>query len=172
MIGKPCTKCNEEKAPDSFRKHKTTRDGLCSWCKPCHSSYLREWGIKNRDRKLAIHKKHRDAHVNERRAAGREYVAKNAEKCKANVLQWRQKNKAHYNSYHSIRSRKVKQAVPKWADKEAIKEFYKNCPKGLEVDHIVPLLGKSVCGLHVLDNLQYLTKSENCKKSNRWGDLS
>ena len=50
------------------------------------------------------------------------------------------------------------------ANKEIIKEFYKNCPEGYEVDHIVPL---SKGGLHHEDNLQYLTVLENRKKNNR-----
>lgn len=50
------------------------------------------------------------------------------------------------------------------ADKEKIKEIYKNCPIGYEVDHIVPL---SKGGLHHEDNLQYLTITENRTKGNR-----
>ncbi len=58
-------------------------------------------------------------------------------------------------------------AVPKWANKKKILEIYKNCPDGYHVDHIVPLLGKTVCGFHVENNLQYLTVEENLKKSNK-----
>lgn len=59
-------------------------------------------------------------------------------------------------------------ATPSWADLDAIKEFYKNCPEGKSVDHIIPLQGKKVCGLHVLENLQYLCKKENSRKHNKF----
>lgn len=58
--------------------------------------------------------------------------------------------------------------TPKWADLEKIKQVYINCPKGMVVDHIVPLRGKNVSGLHVHTNLQYLTPSENSHKGNRF----
>ena len=65
------------------------------------------------------------------------------------------------------RSAKLKR-TPAWADLKAIKQFYADCPKGYQVDHIVPLRGVNVSGFHVLNNLQYLTKSENCKKHNKY----
>ena len=45
-----------------------------------------------------------------------------------------------------------------------IKQIYLDCPKGYEVDHIIPI---SKGGLHHEDNLQYLTISENRRKGNR-----
>jgi 5-methylcytosine-specific restriction endonuclease McrA len=57
-------------------------------------------------------------------------------------------------------------ALPVWANLNKIKEIYSLCPIGHEVDHIVPLQGLTVCGLHVEYNLQYLTVEENRKKSN------
>lgn len=59
--------------------------------------------------------------------------------------------------------------VPSWYPEQAeiIGKFYKNCPKGYHVDHIIPLRGKYVSGLHVIENLQYLKASENLAKGNR-----
>jgi 5-methylcytosine-specific restriction endonuclease McrA len=58
--------------------------------------------------------------------------------------------------------------MPKWADLNVIKQFYVNCPKGMVVDHIIPLQGKLVSGLHVENNLQYLTPIENDSKGNKF----
>lgn len=64
--------------------------------------------------------------------------------------------------------------TPKWLtkeDKQAIKQIYElavtmSTKLGIEhhVDHIIPLRGKYVSGLHVPANLQVLSASENLKK--------
>ena len=59
---------------------------------------------------------------------------------------------------------KKKNQTPINVDKKGLQEFYLNRPKGYEVDHIIPI---SKGGLHCLYNLQYLTVSENRKKSNK-----
>mgnify|MGYP004003635985 CR=1 FL=1 len=59
------------------------------------------------------------------------------------------------------------QRTPSWADDLVIRMIYEDCPKGYQVDHIVPLQGASVSGLHVAHNLQYLTPTENQTKGNR-----
>lgn len=82
--------------------------------------------------------------------------------------------KCYHNSDKNLKKRdsanykaNKKQRTPKWADKKKISEIYKNCPKGYHVDHIIPLQGDIVCGLHVENNLQYLTPKENQSKSNK-----
>jgi len=59
--------------------------------------------------------------------------------------------------------------VPPWANLERIEAIYQEAAtKGLTVDHVIPLRGKLVSGLHVENNLQLLTKSENSKKGNKY----
>ncbi len=68
------------------------------------------------------------------------------------------------NQYKKDRSLRV----PPWSETESIIEYYNNCPVGYHVDHIIPIKGINVSGLHVLSNLQYLTISENLHKSNKF----
>ncbi len=65
--------------------------------------------------------------------------------------------------------------MPIWADRDLMVEKFieavaKTRITGIphEVDHIVPLKGKNVSGLHVHHNLQVLTKRENQRKTNRF----
>lgn len=66
------------------------------------------------------------------------------------------------------RHAKKLKASPKWVDIKKLKEFYVNIPDTMEVDHIIPLQGKLVSGLHVHNNLQYLSREENRSKTNKF----
>lgn len=76
-----------------------------------------------------------------------------------------------------LRISRKKRATPPWVDLEAIKQVYADCAaitqmlgEPHQVDHIYPLRGKTVCGLHVAANLQILTARENVIKSNSHPD--
>lgn len=93
----------------------------------------------------------------------------------------REKNKAYAKANPAqvcARARKrqatVRQALPKWADLQAIKQFYVHAAQmtretGIphHVDHICPLAGKTVCGLHVAHNLRVVPAEVNLRKSNK-----
>ena len=68
-------------------------------------------------------------------------------------------------------------ATPKWADKNKIRQIYdyraacdaadpQNAP--YHVDHIIPIQGDSVCGLHVHENLRVIPRRENISKKNKF----
>jgi hypothetical protein len=73
------------------------------------------------------------------------------------------------------RSLAQRSATPGWANKKAILAFYREAARltletGIahEVDHIIPILSKRVCGLHVETNLQVITKAANQTKLNKF----
>ena len=67
---------------------------------------------------------------------------------------------------------KVRQATPPWHDRASVNKFLSGCPDGHHIDHIIPLRGKNVSGLHVTANLQYLPAQENMRKSNKVDPLT
>lgn len=86
---------------------------------------------------------------------------------------------APYYRFKAIeRQDRIKTATPQWADLEFIKELYKEADRltvetGImhEVDHVIPIRGKFVSGLHVHNNLQILTKTANREKGNKFSEL-
>ena len=127
----------------------------------------KEYVLNNSEKVKESQKKYYEKNKEIIKSKKKKYYAENKEKISLRDKIWRKNNKGIVNSNNAKRRTQKLKATPKWADLELIKQFYKNCPKGYHVDHIIPLKGKKVCGLHVIDNLQYLTASENCRKSNK-----
>jgi len=81
---------------------------------------------------------------------------------------WRDKNPGKQKAKDAKRRATKLKATPIWTDLIVIVKIYENCPLDKSVDHIVPLKGENVSGLHVPWNLQYLTPRENSQKSNKF----
>ena len=150
MQEKVCTKCKNKKSIEEFSKcsNPKFKDGRQYQCKSCRTEIQREYRQTTRG-KLTV-KKDNDKGLHRKR----KYAT--SEKGR----------KLHKAVEAKRRAIKLK-ATPGWADIEAIKEFYRNCPEGYHVDHIHPLKGETICGLHVLANLQYLPAKENLSKGNK-----
>lgn len=95
--------------------------------------------------------------LNKKRTAAKLFWAKNTKK-----------GRESSNRASKKRRLLLRNATPNWVDKSKLYSIYYNCPKGYHVDHIVPLNGKNVSGLHVPWNLQYLPVSDNIRKGNKF----
>lgn len=92
-------------------------------------------------------------------------------------LQNKKKNPEYYKSLVSVRRRRFRNATPKWLTQEhkrSIRQLYIDAMAVTRVtgvpyvvDHIIPLNGDLVSGLHVPWNLQVMTREENLRKSNK-----
>jgi hypothetical protein len=140
---KKCRRCNTLKAISEFNLSTKKLDGLRNCCRECESSYYTE----NRDRIRLKHKAH--------------YT----------------KNKESYAARATNRRAAKLKATPKWfseLDHIILEEMYainmlRKDMFGIQyhIDHIVPLQGNNVSGLHYHQNWQILTAQENFKKSNK-----
>lgn len=156
---KPCLVCNKQ-----FKFYRYSNKFCSKSCRNQENNrkqslYKREWNLKNNDKIKASQQK---------------WITNNPEKRKMASETYRKKNKEYYTEYASLRSRYLKQAKVKslteW-DEFYIREFYALAAlRELEVDHIIPLKHPLVSGLHVPENLQMLTRSENAKKSNKFDE--
>jgi hypothetical protein len=152
------------------------------------------WSRANPEKRRAISKRFFDRNTERERMRRRDVYRRTATKRRAAARRWRIENAAHRANYernyllthrHLVNAKTArrraakKSATPCWADQGKILEFYKEAARltkalgvPYHVDHIVPLVSKLVCGLHVEANLQVITGSENSQKNNSfWPDM-
>lgn len=96
------------------------------------------------------------------------------EVAKQRRLDWNKNNKAKKNALTYKRRTQQLNAFPSWANEFFIEEAYhlahlrtKLFGFSWHVDHIIPLQGKTVCGLHVENNLQVIPGKINLSKGNK-----
>lgn len=92
----------------------------------------------------------------------------------------KQSNPDYYKELTNARRRRFRQATPKWLTAEQKLEIRLKYRLAIElsrrlgvphaVDHIIPLQGEEVCGLHVPWNMEVITQEQNLKKSNKLVD--
>jgi 5-methylcytosine-specific restriction endonuclease McrA len=186
---KTCKVCLTEKALSKFSVAKENRDGLRNYCRHCVSIKRAEHYEKNKEKELSLNAQyralHRDAILEKKRIQTREWVASNLERKRANDKAYerrmREEKNAAFLAQCASKTKKrlvaKSRAIPPWANKEEILKVYEAAAEltkitGVEhhVDHIIPLQGKTVSGLHTHENLQILTATANRSKSNKFVD--
>lgn len=98
----------------------------------------------------------------------KEYRNNNLQDCKDRSANHYKNNKSDYLARNANRRALKLKATPSLANLDLIKEIYRACPEGYHVDHVVPLQGELVCGLHVESNLQHLLAKDNLQKHNKF----
>jgi 5-methylcytosine-specific restriction endonuclease McrA len=106
----------------------------------------------------------------------------NPEPAKLRAKKWKSDNRARHNYLCMLRHARKLHATPKWLTELMILGMQELYSKSIlmkeltgiphEVDHIIPLQGKDVCGLHVPWNLRIITESANSSKTNNLPDES
>ena len=130
----------------------------------------------NRNRNIEKMRKYKEKNKEKLKLATANYRVANKEEVNKRSKAWNKANPGKKNALTAKRLSKKIQATPPWLTKldiDLIAMFYEAAADqkqyGLDchVDHIIPLQGREVCGLHVPWNLQVLPASENISKGNR-----
>lgn len=167
ILTKTCNRCNLEKSLDEFYKHQEGKFGRRPECKECVSKMpnrlLNKKRYQNTDRYKESTKAYNDSLYHKQSLA-------------------KYRNSPHGRAARCLeaanRRRLVRRATPKWLTVthwEQIKVIYlqaallneRDGKRTWHVDHIIPVGGKEVSGLHVPWNLQILEGPINLKKGNR-----
>lgn len=143
-------------------------------------SYNKEYHQKrylaNKEKMLAQSKRWAEENKEKRNALSQKWRDENKEQFKKSCKNSRNKNKANRLANNAKRRATKLQQTVSWANIDKIESMYKFA-KFMEwitlgikyhVDHIVPLNGKNVCGLHTHDNLQVIRAELNLKKGNKF----
>jgi len=172
---KNCIKCKIEKDFSKFYKRKDHKQmSYRSCCIECCNLMTKKYRKNNPDKIKEIVSK---IDKEQRKILDKTYYIKNRSKRKKQIKVWCKNNQGRLNAAGAKRKAAKIRATPSWLTEEHLKEierFYIEA-KELEklnnikyhVDHIIPLQGKIVSGLHVPWNLQILKAKDNLSKGNR-----
>ena len=170
-MNKKCTKCGEVKELEGFSKRSRNKDGYRGTCRLCATAMSKAWQAANRERQAA----HSKAWRIKNKEHIKEYARDNKEHKLAMSKAWKVNNSDRLNFYTAKRRAAKLLRTVSWANMKAIKDIYAEARRlekatgiAMHVDHILPLQGKMVSGLHVETNLQLLTWCENISKSNNF----
>lgn len=174
---KVCSACGIVLRLYAFSKDKRKESGLRSKCKECDKAYKKANKVKIAEYDKASYEANKSKFAERKKSWCKANKDKVAEVKKA----WQKANPAKVNANTAKRRAAKINATPKWLTKEdynQIQSFYTKAQQltlstGIQhqVDHIYPLQGKTVSGLHVPSNLQVLTATDNIGKSNKFLDL-
>lgn len=174
---KTCTKCDTVKEISMFHKGNNA-DGYRTWCKTCVSAYKKQYKIDNAERIKAIQRAY-DAVKNPLRRDyfQQRYLAQKTQIDAANRAYRKANLDKHAAKENKRRAAKLNR-TPMWLTEDdhwVIEQAYelaalrtKTFNFYWEVDHVLPLQGKMVSGLHVPENLQVIPATLNRQKNNRY----
>jgi hypothetical protein len=170
---KCCTRCGHEKPLIDFHKNKASKDGHQNTCKACYTEKAKARYLEKKDHILSVSREWAVKNREKRRESSRKRYAENPQKHCEYASAWKKKNRQRATLWQLQRHAAQRGATPPWFEKEAVANVYEKASEfGFQVDHIVPLKGKTVCGLHCWANLQLLDPLLNNIKGNReWPDM-
>ena len=117
---------------------------------------------------------YREKNKDELRKKRKLYQQNNREVIRAGNLRYYYNHKSDFTANTAKRRAAQLQATPLWADLMGVKDLFKQCEllfkeTGVRyhVDHIYPIQGETVSGLHTMGNLRIITADENLAKNNK-----
>jgi 5-methylcytosine-specific restriction endonuclease McrA len=144
---KQCRDCKEQKSETEFVKNKAFSSGIDTLCLVCNRRRTKEYRLAGKA----------DRTAEARRARVRDRAKHNARMAKSKAN--RKKRQVTYDEFSLLFFEEIYDKAKRLTELIGVPH---------QVDHIVPLQGKNVSGLHVPENLQILTRYENISKSNKF----
>lgn len=131
------------------------------------NAWQQAWKLRNPEKVIASRK----ACLKANAARNKEWRENNRERTRALSLKYYYEKRGQYIELMRRRQERIRNIDNlSAADKAEIQGLYDFCGifSGFEVDHMIPLNGKTVSGLHVPGNLQVLSMTMNRRKSNSY----